>query len=602
TFDYEIPKELASEQLEGKRVLVGFGSHHRIGIIVGLTAKPFVANVKPIQKMLDGHPILSKKLLDLTRRVSDYYCNPWGEAIATALPIKIRNGEPVVIHEPTKKDNGTESQAQTVYVQAPTLTQRLVYYSQVIEKTVREGKSVIFLSPEIREGDSIYNLLKGRYGDSVTVMHRKQKAKEELTAWLQAREGRISILIGTRPAVFAPFVNLGLIIVDDEDGYGYKEEQMPYYHARDVALMRSTLEKFSLILGGKLPSLESLYAIRKKKYGFIDLNDNARVPKITIADISHRRISRNKAGLIISSVVEDKLQKALQAQKKIILFVNRKGFASIALCQKCGFVLSCEACSSRLIFHFDEKKLICHSCGKKKEPYALCPHCNSHYISYMGFGTEKVLSHFSLMFPQARIRSLDKNHPDSLENPDILIATEMLFHQEQNTHADIVVALDLDSALQIVNFRSNEKLYGLLYRLRAIAKDELILQTRMAEYYQRKELLTLDLEKLFTAELKERKLLNLPPYTHLAIITVRGKDAERAKTIAQRIFDIMRQPGKKMELFEPREATPFKLRGNFRFTILIKMKNPLAVSGFLKTRLKKIKSSGAFVSVDVDPQ
>ena len=306
--------------------------------------------------------------------------------------------------------------------------------------------------------------------------------------------------------------------------------------------------------------------------------------------------------MLFSPVLEDKLNKAISAGKKALIFINRKGYASFAHCQKCGFVLSCDKCSSRLIFHFEEKKLICSSCGFKKDLLKICPSCNSQYIKYSGFGIEKAVSQLSLYFPQAKIARLDKEHQDYRPDFQIMVATEKIFHCDVQPRFQISAVIDLDSALNMVDFRNNEKLYRLLDELRSLTEEELVIQTRVPEQYQNKEFLNLELNKLFDRELKERKELGLPPYTHLTHINLRGKNLERTKSAVLGLYEKLKGLSKEFEIFEPAESIPAKLRGNFRFHILLKAKNQLKLSKFLKKQLKKTRNSGVILTVEVDPE
>jgi primosomal protein N' (replication factor Y) len=223
-------------------------------------------------------------------------------------------------------------------------------------------------------------------------------------------------------------------------------------------------------------------------------------------------------------------------------------------------------------------------------------------MRYMGIGIEKVISQLALIFPALKICRLDKEHQTVPNDFQILVATEMFFHQEQIIEAEIIALLDIDSMMQIVNFMANEKLYALLYRCRNRAKEEIVLQTRIAAQYQRKEFTRFDLDKLFQAELKDRKALQLPPFRHLGSLNLRGKNQERAKNAVTVLYGKLKNKDKKIQIFEPMENAPLKLRGSFRYQILLKAKNPLTLSNFLRKHLKKIKPSGVITTVDIDPQ
>lgn len=602
-FDYLAPDDCIPEYIVGARVAVPFSRHTLIGYIVGFASKSHIAKVKPITKLIDSKPILDTYFLTLTKIVSEYYCSSWGQTIESALPVGIRKGTPVTIEKDTKEVHKTKiDDSKILYYQGSSFEERLKRYSFEIEEALKNKKSVIILSPEIKLCLKIFDALKQKYPhNDIAVTYRKQKIREELRIWQDAKNGAIDILIGTRPAVFAPFSNLGLIILEEEDGYGYKEEQAPYYHAREVAALRSRLEGCKLILAGKVPTLESYYAIKTKKYQFIhSVRNIEKKAEIKIVDMKQYRFSKQGARPVISAVLDDRIGKVLVAGKRIIIFVNRKGFAHSAYCKNCGQVLECDRCSSKLILYLNEKKLICNLCGVTKDMPSLCPQCNAQYITYRGFGIERIKSQLHLAYPQAKICRIDKGHQSKPADFHILIATEMLFHTDYVPDADIVAVLDADRALNIINFRSNEKLYCLMYRLWDIAKDELLLQTRMPEYYQRKEFINFDLCKLFDLELKERKALKLPPFAHIAEINLRGKNLERTRLAALDIYERLKD--KKIMLYEPNESVPLKVRGNYRYRILLKAKNPFALSEFLKKHLSAVKRSKIITTVEMDPK
>jgi len=691
-FDYSIPEDLSGGCSVGCRVGVSFGRRNLIGYVVGVSLKTKIKKIKLISRLIDVNPILDSKFLQLTKAVSDYYCSSWGQAIESALPVGVRKGlvvggvDKLNLIDQNSPPRSSKNCTSGVVVEGGAVKtapdgcsiggerqtaswgraewlkgkpeEYFTVYCERIDLVLARNKSVLILAPEIKQCVELFNLIKAKYPDKrIELAYRKLKVKEELAVWEKAVNGCIDILIGTRAAVFSPLSNLGLIIIDREDSYGYKEEQAPYYQAPQVGRMRARLEGIPLILSSRVPSLDMYYGLREKKYSFIvtppltsptsrlgqmvmlfprkresttrdsgsptkafgdDKNFSSRPysfdpvsrggeiivrnggARITLVDL--KQYGKKKSGMLFSPVLEDKLNKAISAGKKALIFVNRKGYASFAHCQKCGFVLSCDKCSSRLIFHFEEKKLVCASCGLRKDLLKICPSCNSQYIKYSGFGIEKAVSQLNLYFPQAKIVRLDKEHQDIPADFQIVVATEKIFHSDIQVQVDMSAVIDLDSALNMVDFRNNEKLYRLLDELRSLTKEELIIQTRIPEQYQNKEFLNLELSKLFDRELKERKELELPPYTHLTHINLRGKNLERARNAALGLYEKLKGQSEEFEIFEPVESIPSKLRGNFRFHILLKAKNQLKLSKFLKKQLKKTRYSGVILTVEVDPE
>ncbi len=612
-FDYSLPEQFSKDCSVGCRVGVSFGKRNLIGYVVGLNLKTKIRKVKPISRLIDLKPLLDSNFLQLTKAVSDYYCSSWGQAIEAALPVGVRKGLVVggaveggaVKTAPDGCSIGGERQTasggRAEWLQGKP-EEYFTIYRERIDSVFARNKSVLILAPEIKQCVELFNLIKAKYPDKrIELIYRKLKVKEELVVWEKAVNGCIDLLIGTRAAVFSPLPNLGLIIIDREDSYGYKEEQAPYYQAVEVGRLRARLEGIPLILSSQTLSLDTYYGLKEKEYSPIGhTGEDLSRTKITLVDL--KQYGKKKSGMLFSPVLEDKLNKAIPAGKKALIFINRKGYSPFAHCQKCGFALSCDKCSSRLVFHFEAKKLVCSSCGFKKDLLKICPNCNAQYIKYSGFGIEKAVSQLSLHFPQAKIVRLDKEHQDIPPDFQIMAATEKIFHSSIRPRFAVSAVVDLDSALNMVDFRNNEKLYRLLDGLRGLTEEELIIQTRIPEQYQNKEFLDLELNKLFDRELKERKELGLPPFTRLTHINLRGKNLERTKNAALGIYEKLKGLSEEFEIFEPVEAIPSKLRGNFRFYILLKAKNQMKLSKFLKKQLKKIRHSGVILTVEVDPE
>jgi primosomal protein N' (replication factor Y) len=604
-FDYLIPENYIPEYPVGARVLVSFSNRNLIGFVAELTSKTDIDGVKPITKFIDSRPVLNTDFLRLTKTAAGYYCSSWGQMIFSALPAGIRKGIPVNIEGGeggTPKDKVDNPKIS--FYQGISFDKRFKMYSADIERALRDKKSVIILSPEIKLCMRIFDSLKQKYSNQkIAVTYRKQKMKEELHLWEKAKNGKLDILVGTRPCVFAPFQGLGLIILEEEDGYGYKEEQAPYYHARDVAAMRARIEGCAFILAGRAPTLESYYEIKNKRYQLVSPeNAPKNKPEIKIVDMRQYGFSKGMANPAISAVLDDRIHKALALNKKIIIFANRKGFAHSVYCNGCQLVLQCDRCSSKLTFYREKKKLICNMCGFAKNMPLLCPQCKVRYIKYKGLGLERLKSQLHLSYPQAKICHIDKENQTMADGFQILIATEMLFHTDYMPQADIAAAIDLEEALNIVDFRGSEKLYSLTQRLRTISRDELIIQTRMPEYYRKKEFIDFDLYKLFDLELKERKTLRLPPFTHLAQINLRAKDLERVRKAASDIYETLINKDRFITVFEPSEAMPLKLRGNYRFKILLKAKDPFRLSKFLKENTQRAKSQKVITTIEMDPR
>lgn len=601
-FDYIVPGRLVASCKAGSRVWVPFGGRNLLGYVAGLSNKTKIKKLKEISSVVDVNPILNNRFLQLTKDVSDYYCSSWGQAIESALPVGIRKG--VAVRAACEDAKSEESMLPEVTLaRHDDYGESLKFCLEEIDKTIKQNKQVIVAAAEMEAALNIFDLLSAKYPDKSRLTSRKQNPKEELKIWEEALLGSIDIIVGTRAAVFAPFQKLGLVIIAQEESYGHKEEQAPYYDCRQVAIMRGSIEGARVILTAKTPSLESYYQVKQQKYAFVDLRaKQRRMPAVKLVDMKQYGNFKQKKTRVFSVVLEDRINKALANNKRVLIFINRKGFARYAYCQKCGYSFNCERCSSKLVFYRDEKKLVCPACAAKIIAPGSCPACNSQYIIYAGMGIEKAASHLHLFFPQAEICRLDKEHITVSENAGIIVATEKAFHQAVSIRAWTVAVLDSDGILNTLNFRSNEKVFSLLYKLSLLAEDELIIQTSIPEYYSERRLNKFDSDDFYDFELEERKAMKLAPFVTLAYLNLRGKSENKLKSKADYLYELLKEADKKVTVFPPVEGMPYKMRGAWRLRILLKANDAYQISKLLKKQLKNYRHSGIIVTVEMDPQ
>jgi primosomal protein N' (replication factor Y) len=411
------------------------------------------------------------------------------------------------------------------------------------------------------------------------------------------------VAAGTRSVVFAPLKNLGLIIVDSESAYAYKQNQSPHYNAREAALIRGKLEGAKVILGAVMPSLEAFYPAGKPEAGRPYLKPKPAQPEIKVIDMNRAFSLKGHKGMPLSRFLEDAVFNALIAKEKVLLLLNRKGFATIASCHNCGKVLKCPRCSVNLAYHFHEGTLSCRHCNFKTAPPKTCDSCHAGYIKYSGAGTEKIESELSRIFPQARILRWEQKSQAAIEDADIFISTSAIAgHAEYRF--DVVCVLAIDNSLNHADFRAAEKSFILLGEALALTKKKFIIQTRLVNHHLFKALENNDPGIFYDTELKERKQLGLPPYTHLALIKTRGRSESRVREAAENLFAGFKgvSTNKKVGVLSLNPGEPAKLRGNFYWQILIRAGSAQAITKFLKKNLKKFRRpSGIIVTVDVDP-
>ncbi|MCM8801499.1 MAG: primosomal protein N' [Candidatus Omnitrophica bacterium] len=601
-FDYQVPKNLKEKIKSGKRVEVNFRNEIRVGYIVGIKEKTEIKTTKSIIKVLDEVSLLDKHLMLLTKRISDYYGCYWGEAIEAVFPLALRKLKvtPYLI-EPEEKKKDIKVETILLHdLDGRARWERYIYY---LKETLDKGLSCLVLFPDLISLVRAKEIITDKISCSLGILHRRQT--QQLKEWLKIKEGRFNVVIGLRSAILVPLKNLGLIIIDEEQNDAYKQNQVPYYHAREVAFMRARIEKIKLILSAISPSLETMYLVRKKKIKYEVLYRKEPYPKINIIDLNELSYPFRTKEAIPFPLLQERIISFLNKNAKVLIFLNRTGFATLVSCRICGTVLKCPRCNVNLIYHLKEKILNCHYCNFKMLPPQLCPQCNSGYIRYRGLGTEKMESELARIFPQAKIKRLDsrKNSQGQTNDKeaDIFISTQSIIKQKDKVF-NLVIVLGIDNVLNRVDFRSAEKAFVLLLDLLTLSKEEFFILTCLPNHYCFSALKQNNPKIFFDEELKQRRQLEFPPYRHLGLVKIRGEKEKRVDQVSKLIFKKLSKNRKKdIKVISVSPSWPAKLRGKFWWQILCSAKDPVALSRFLKTNLRKVSRSGIILTVDIDP-
>lgn len=495
---------------------------------------------------------------------------------------------------------------------------RTEFYIQAISQAKDLGKSSIVLVPQISLVPQMLERLSEKFRDDCIVFHSQLPSRQSLYTWKQIKEGKAKIVVGVRSSIFSPVENLGLIVVDEEQESSYKQERVPRYNAKDVAIMRAKLNKATLILGSSAPSLESYYNVKKKNFKLICLRDiTPRLkPEVKIVDMRQDFPFRKN---IFSKVLENEINETIKRDEQVILFLNRRGFSTSVNCRKCGFVLKCQNCNIVLNFHFDSRKLICHYCNYTATPPEICPNCQSSYLQYYGKGTQKLESEAARIFPTAKIGRLDMDVASGKMNYErivsefkekkinLIIGTQIIAKNSDFSKVGLVGIISVDSILNLPDFRAGERIFSILTQLINKAKRDtlsgkVIIQTYAPNNYAILTASQGDYEKFYTEEIKLRRELNFPPFTHIVSITLRGKREERVKNAAQALAKRIKSRDKKLTLFGPAPAILSKMKGNFRWNIILRAKRAEEICKPLRPIFRKFKKlSGVIISVDVDP-
>ncbi|MDD2752497.1 MAG: primosomal protein N' [Candidatus Omnitrophica bacterium] len=599
-FDYIVPDALKDKICVGKRVWIDFSRQKKIGFCVELTSQSKIKFHKPILDVIDEFPILDSATLLLTKKIADYYCCFWGEVIETALPEGIRKGSKLNPCGLRREDNPPKQRPQLLLLHDLDGRQRWGFYLEKISKVLEAKRRVIVILPDVpailRAKEKIETGLNTR----ACILYRQVPNENEL--WERIACAKEDIIIGSRSAIFAPVADLGLIIIDEEENSVYKQDQVPHYHARQAALMRSEIEKADLILGSLCPSLEAFFLAKNGTIDYLPLQRKKSFPEIKFIDpINFSYLERKKGG-IFSRLLEDAVYRVLTEKGKTLLFINRKGYSGLAICLGCNSVLKCPRCNINLVFHFHQNQLQCHYCNFKMEAPKICPACNSGYIKFSGTGTEKIENELSRMFPQARISRLEDNQQVNLPDHDIFIATSAILKQPDLAF-DLVGVLAIDNSLNFPQLRSGENTFRLLSGLTNLTEKKMIIQTSFVTHEVFQSLWKKDPLIFYNQELGQRKQLKFPPFKHFVLIKLRGPEEEKVKKAGLRLFEQLKLAlaEKTLKFLSSNPAIPNKLRGNFYWEIIGVCADPSKISGVLKKELKKFMHSGIIVTVDVDP-
>lgn len=610
-FDYYIPDGLRKDICRGARVKVSFRNNLAVAYVTGTSSRSSIKNIKPIISLLDKKPILDDSFFAVAEYLSKNYLCSLGEALSAMLPGLLRKGREIGEMRNVECGMRNSKNKGEITLLHDLANKRWDVFKARIGQALEAKRGIIFLSPEINSTLRIKKIIENDFNSTVALLHSQNSEKQELENWLKVKNGLINIAVGTSFAVFAPVNNLGLIIIDEEDNSVYKQEQGPYYNAKDVALYRAKFESADLILASFAPSLESYYLAKKEKYKMVSfLPEEKSSLLVQVADISDEFHKQKKRNIILSNVLENNIRSVLAGNGKVMLFLNRVGFATLAICASCGFVLKCSRCSNNLVSVFADKELICRRCNFKIPLPDTCPECKLSYIRYSGFGTEKLESEIHRLFPGKKIIRYDKTTeaPDfDGQNPDILIATQIIekdLYKLKNF--DLLGVLSLDMMLDRIDFRAAEKAFQVLSRLMSVVRTKAIIQTRMPQHYIIKPIKDNDYISFYNEELAQRNDLALPPFVSLAQIHLRGRSQDAVLQAAESLFTYLNKEklnknAEKIEIFEPIVSIPLKLRGNFRYNILLKSKSKKRLIDFLADKLKEFRKSGIIITVDVDP-
>ncbi|MDI2589305.1 primosomal protein N' [Psychrobacillus sp. NEAU-3TGS] len=497
-------------------------------------------------------------------------------------------------------------------------------YLNAIEHSILNGKQAIMLVPEISLTPQMTRRFMLRFGDQVAVMHSGLSIGEKYDEWRKIWRGEVKVVVGARSAIFAPFKNLGIIILDEEHESTYKQDDNPRYHARDVAIWRGEYHQCPVILGSATPSLESYARASKGVYSLLTLKMRAKeqaLPTVNVIDMRAELKNGNRSmfSVDLADAVRDKLEK----KEQIVLFLNKRGFSSFVLCRDCGTVVECKQCDISLTYHRAGEQLKCHYCGHEEPVPTKCPECNSEHIRFFGTGTQKVEEEIAKLFPYARVLRMDVDttrakgaHERILKQfgdgeANILLGTQMIAKGLDFPNITLVGVLNADTTLHLADFRAAEKTFQLMTQVSGRAgrhdkEGQVYIQTYTPEHYAIELSKSQLYEPFYHTEMLTRKQYGYPPFYYLTLVQVTHENVLLASEYAKLATDWLRANlSSTTMVVGPTASAISKIQNRYRYQCLIKYKKEPLLIEKLQQLIKMYRTDwikkGVIMTIDLDP-
>ena len=636
TFSYRVDEK--GDAAVGKRAMASFGGRDCLGYIVGQRDSPPPdvpeTSIKTIRRLVDKEPVFDERDLELAKWIAGYYFCALGEALAAMIPSGKRAGDYPTLsggEEITSSPLALSDEQQCALqaIVAPDAHTALFYlygitgsgktevFLRAAEAMLREGKSVIYLVPEISLTHQTAEAIGKRFGTQAATIHSGLSPAARLTEWMRIRRGDAAIVVGPRSAVFAPVKNLGLVIIDEEQDGSYKSGSTPRYHARQTAMKRCASSGARLVMGSATPSAEAWKLMRDGVIRRLDLTrrlSGGNLPEIF-------PVSLERCDGCLSPELKEEILITSQMKRQTILFLNRRGFAYFYHCS-CGYELTCKHCSVSLTWYKSRNRAVCHYCGYSAPPPASCPQCGSLEAGFSGFGTEMIEEELRRTFPNLRVLRIDADTTEkkgSLKEAldlfrageiDILLGTQMVAKGLNFPGVRLVGVVFADTGLHLPDFRAAERTFSLVVQVagrsgRYFPDGKVIVQTLRPRDPAIAKSCALDVEGFFDAELTQRQALSFPPYTRLIRFTLRCRDDQRAQKAAARLASIalpLLPPD--ADALGPAECPLQIIASQHRRHLILRGKTMAtlhAAAAAAITRYEKGRDTRVYLEVDVDP-
>ena len=632
-FTYSFDSE-AMDVKPGVRVIVPFKQRKIQGYVISVSDEKPDAGfaIKGIQRVVDKDPLFDKKDYELAVWMEKFYFSSRGEILDTMIPggKKDTNFGGLDADEAIERPDVTLSEEQENAVRTVMETEGRMYYLfgvtgsgktevflRCAEKVIEQGGQVIYLVPEITLTHQLALQVLKRFKNNVAILHSGLTDSQRIAQWRKIKRGEVSLVIGARSAVFAPFGNLKMIIIDEEHENSYKSGNAPRYHARQVAQKRITDCGGKLLMGSATPSLEA-WSLMKDPSKMVRIDLTKRVgggsmPRIEIADMV-------KEEGLFSTLLQDRMTRTLADGKQVILFLNRRGFSYYFHCRSCGYELKCPHCDVAMTYHKRRNILQCHYCGHHQKPITVCPECGSMDVMYSGFGTEQVEQELQRLFPLCRVARLDTDTVssdrtviqktlDAFRKGDIqiLLGTQMVAKGLNFPNVRLVGIVMADSGLLIPDFRAEERTFDLLVQVsgrsgRSDSQGEVVIQTRMKDSPAITFASRGDVQAFFDQELAIRRETSFPPFSRMVNIVFHSSNATAARTSADAFAKELRNVFKSTKVYGANECPIEKIRESYRFQVLLRSTSVSDMLGGLSSVVSSFKLPyNVAMDIDVDP-
>ena len=631
TFTYKNTTE-KTHQL-GCRITASFGKRTLTGWVVGIPEKePEEFKLKEIEKVVDSEPLFDESLLELARWLASLSLCSLGEALSIMLPggrqerdipalgldDPLGKAEDIVLSEEQQfaVDSIIKGAGEMFYLYGITGSGKTEVFLKAADDVIKEGKSVIYLVPEISLTHQLVDVIKNRFDCGIAVLHSHLTPSQKLKEWRRIQSGEAPLIIGARSAVFAPVTNPGLIIIDEEHENSYKAGSTPRYHGRQVAMRRCKSAGATLIMGSATPSVEAWHLMDKKILRRLNLTRRLAgggLPQITIIDM------KGEKG-ILSPPLIGAIRENHTRGKQAILFLNRRGFSYFFHCHSCGYEMKCRNCSVSLTYHKTGDFMVCHYCGYKTRPVQTCPDCSSLDVGYSGFGTEQIEEEVGRLFPDLKISRLDTDSASKKGvmqktltsfrkgETDILLGTQMVAKGLNFPKVSLVGIVLADTGLNLPDFRASERTFSLITQVAGRAgrfsdDGKVFIQTFKPGTDAVRLAAEGKIDEFYEKELALREMLDFPPYCRIFRIVFRGK---KISTVKETAFffskEILKIKDHDFELLGPSECPLGIISGNHRFQILLRSTVFSRTHNLLNHIYRNSKfPSSIYCEIDIDP-